>query len=178
MLNPVSVAESLVLAARTGARWDRDDLAFAASVAFSNVPPSAGAARVLASVLREVVARMGADFRAGVDVGDPIRSLITGMPVDVLTGAHRPESWHSLWVLLGDFARQRCSVPGTDPLVTEMVRCNAELNSHLSAPIAAKSRITIGVLPLMAIAPKKTVPAGARSSARLRLRRKIEEFVT
>ena len=177
MRNPVAVAESLTVAARTGARWDREDLAFAASVAFSNVPP-AGAARVLASVLREVVARMGADFRAGVDVGDPIRSLITGMPVDVLTGAHRPESWHSLWVLLGDFARQRCSVPGTDPMVTEMVRCNAELTSHLSAPVAAKSRITIGVLPLMAIAPKKTVPAGARSSARLRLRRKIEDFVT
>ena len=177
MRNPVSVAESLVLAARTGARWDRDDLAFASSVALSNVPP-AGAARVLASVLREVVARIGADFRAGVDVGDPIRSLITGMPVDVLTGAHRPESWHSLWVLLGDFARQRCSVTGTDPLVTEMVRCNAELTSHLSAPVAAKSRITIGVFPLMAIAPKKNVPAGARSSARLRLRRKIEDFVT
>ena len=177
MRNPVVVAESLTVAARTGARWDREDLAFAASVAFSAVSPS-GAARVLASVLRDVVARIGADFRAGIDVNDPIRSLIAGMPVDVLAGAHRPESWHSLWVLLGDVARQRCAVPGTDPLIAAMVRCNAELALHSSAPVAAKSRMVIGPVPLMAIAAKKTSPADVRARARLRLRRKIEDFVT
>jgi hypothetical protein len=174
--DPVSVAESLVVASRTGGRWDRDDLAFAASVAFADVPPS-GAARVLTSVLREVVIRMAADFRAGIDVIDPIRSLIAGMPAGVLAGAHRPESWHSLWVLLGDIARQRCSVSGTDPLIAAMVRCNAELASHSSASAAARSRIAIGGTALMAIAAKGSSSAGARAGARLRLRSKIEDFV-
>lgn len=173
--DPVSVAESLVMAARTGARWDRDDLAFAAAVAFSDVPPS-GAARVLSSVLREIVTRMAADFRSGIDIIDPVRSLIAGMPASVLAGAHRPESWHSLWVLLGDVARQRCS--DTDPLIAAMVRCNAELTSHSSATAATRSRSEIGRAPLMAIAAKGASATGARAGARLRLRRKIEEFVT
>lgn len=177
MRDPVSVAESLVMAARTGGRLDRDDLAFAAAVAFSDVPP-AGAARVLSSVLREIVTRMAADFRSGIDIIDPVRSLIAGMPASVLAGAHRPESWHSLWVLLGDVARQRCSVSGTDPLIAAMVRCNAELTSHSSATAAARSRIEIGATPLMAIAAKGASATGARAGARLRLRRKIEEFVT
>jgi hypothetical protein len=174
--DPVSVAESLVVAARTGGRWDREDLAFAASVAFADVPPS-GAARVLAGVLREVVTRMAADFRAGIDVIDPIRSLIAGMPAGVLAGVHRSESWHVLWVLLGDVARQRCSVSGTDPLIAAMVRCSAELSSHSSASAAVKPRIAIGPIPLMALAAKGTSPTGPRASARLRLRRKIEDFV-
>jgi hypothetical protein len=99
------------------------------------------------------------------------------MPAGVLAGAHRPESWHLLWVLLGDIARQRCSVSGTDPLIAAMVRCNAELASHSSASAAARSRIAIGGTALMAIAAKGSSSAGARAGARLRLRSKIEDFV-